>query len=114
MKYWYHLEGASPLVSTMASDFLSAPGESSLFAFCLNNNESWAAASTDAERAFSKGRREVNFMQHNMSSQTFKSEMAVGSWDGTPLMPDIQGAIAIMERKMSRGSSASEDMDTQI
>ena len=26
-------------------------------------------ASTDAERAFSKGHREVNFMQHNMSSQ---------------------------------------------
>ena len=39
-----------------------------------------AAASTDTERAFSEGCWEVNFMQHNMSSQTFKAEMAVGSW----------------------------------
>lgn len=77
-------------------------------------DKSLAAASTDAERAFSKGRREVNFMQHNMSSQTFKSEMAVGSWDGTPLMPDIRGAIAIMERKMSRGSSADENVNSPV
>jgi hypothetical protein len=60
-----------------------------------------ATASTDVERAFSEGRREVNFMQHNMSSQTFKVEMAVGSWDGTPLMPDISNAICIMEKHMS-------------
>jgi len=41
----------------------------------------YSALSTDAERAFSEGRREVNFMQHNMSLQTFKAKMAVGSWD---------------------------------
>jgi hypothetical protein len=58
---------------------------------------------TDAERAFSKGRREVNFMQHNMSSQTSKAEMAVGSWDGTPLMPNISEAISIMEKHIQGG-----------
>ncbi|KIK93839.1 hypothetical protein PAXRUDRAFT_144160 [Paxillus rubicundulus Ve08.2h10] len=49
------------------------------------------ASSTDTERAFSFSDRhqELNFMQHNMSSQTFKAEMAVGSWDGTLLFLDI-------------------------
>jgi hypothetical protein len=61
-----------------------------------------SASSTDAERAFSEGRREVNFMQHNMSSQTFKAEMAVGSWDGTPLFPECDAAIRIMEKKLDR------------
>lgn len=64
-----------------------------------------AAASTDAERAFSEGRREVNFMQHNMASQTFKAQMAVGSWDGTPLFPSINTAISIMEKHLDRRSS---------
>lgn len=60
-----------------------------------------ATALTDTEHAFSEGHQEVNFMQHNMSSQTFKAEMAVGSWDGTLLMPDISDAICIMEKHMS-------------
>ena len=47
------------------------------------------ATSVDAERAFSVGHRQVNFMQHNMNSQTFKAQMAVGSWAKTPLFPGI-------------------------
>lgn len=39
-------------------------------------------------------------MQHNMDSQTFKAEIAVGSWDGTPLFPDVDAAIRILEAKM--------------
>ena len=48
-----------------------------------------SATSVDAEHAFSVGRRQVNFMQHNMSSQTFKARMAVGSWAKTPLFPGL-------------------------
>ncbi|KIJ06129.1 hypothetical protein PAXINDRAFT_75911 [Paxillus involutus ATCC 200175] len=69
----------------MALDFCSAP-----------------ASSTDAERSFSDGRRQVNFMQHNTSSQTFKSEMAIGSWEGTPLFPDVRRAVDIIEAKGRR------------
>jgi hypothetical protein len=51
-------------------------------------------------------------MQHNMSSQTFKAEMAVGSWDGTPLMPNISEAIRVIERKMVRGATSDDDLDS--
>jgi hypothetical protein len=53
-------------------------------------------------------------MQHNMSSQTFKAEMAVGSWDGTPLMPNISEAIRIIERKMARGATSGDDLDSDM
>jgi len=53
-------------------------------------------------------------MQHNMSSQTFKAEMAVGSWDGTPLMPNISEAIRIIERKMARGAASDDDLDDDM
>ena len=41
----------------------------------------------DAEHAFSTGHRQVNYMQHNMSSDTFQARMAVVSWAQTPLFP---------------------------
>ena len=53
-------------------------------------------------------------MQHNMSSQTFKAEMAVGSWDGTPLMPNISEVIRIIERKMVRGATSNDDLDSDM
>ncbi|EGN92943.1 hypothetical protein SERLA73DRAFT_29109, partial [Serpula lacrymans var. lacrymans S7.3] len=40
-------------------------------------------------RAFSGGHLQMNHLQHNMSSQAFKAQMAVGSWSKTPLMPDL-------------------------
>ncbi|KAF9032905.1 hypothetical protein BJ165DRAFT_1319532, partial [Panaeolus papilionaceus] len=48
------------------------------------------AISVDAERAFSTGCRQVSFMQHNMTSQTFKACMGVGSWAKTPLLPSFK------------------------
>ena len=53
-------------------------------------------------------------MQHNMSSQTFKAEVVVGSWDGTPLMPNISEDICIIERKMVRGATSNDDLDDDM
>ncbi|GBE85907.1 hypothetical protein SCP_0804310 [Sparassis crispa] len=83
MEYWYNAEQCTPHLAAMGSDFCSAP-----------------TSSTDAERAFSDGRREVNFMQHNTLSQTFKASMAVGSWDGTPLLPDFPELTQLMRAKL--------------
>ncbi|QRW00786.1 hAT family dimerization protein [Ceratobasidium sp. AG-Ba] len=70
-------------VYSMALDYLSAP-----------------ASSVDAERAFSNGRLMVNHLQHQMSSQTFQAKMAVGSWVGTPLLPDLTAAAAAIQATM--------------
>ncbi|KAJ6600178.1 hypothetical protein B0H10DRAFT_1647160, partial [Mycena sp. CBHHK59/15] len=58
------------------------------------------ATSVDAERAFSSGRLQVNHLQHQTSSQTFKACVALGSWISTPLMPSSSDAAAIMEKKL--------------
>jgi hypothetical protein len=60
------------------------------------------ASSVDAERAFSRGRLEVSYLQHNMSSQTFKADMAVGSWVDTPLRPGIMDTVKIVEKRIER------------
>jgi hypothetical protein len=66
----------------------------------------------DAERAFSGGRLQVNHLQHSMSSQTFKAQMAVGSWMGMPLMPDLVGPTATVEAKMKGKAKAnSKEVD---
>lgn len=58
----------------------------------------------DAERAFSVGRLEVNHLQHNTSPQTFKAQVAVGSWARTPFYPGLSDTIKIVEAQM-RGES---------
>ncbi|KIJ07989.1 hypothetical protein PAXINDRAFT_59310, partial [Paxillus involutus ATCC 200175] len=63
LKYWELARATRPRVAQMALDFLSAP-----------------ASSVDAERSFSCGRLQVNHLQHNIGSQAFKAQMAIGSW----------------------------------
>jgi hypothetical protein len=72
LKYWADREKSEPRLSRMARDFLSAP-----------------ASSVGAERAFSAGRLQANHLQHNMSADTFRAKMALGSWasSGSSLLP---------------------------
>lgn len=65
-----------PRLAAMAMAYLTAP-----------------ASSVDAERAFSEGRLNVNHLQHNMSSNTFRAKMALGLWADTPLFPSM-GVLA--------------------
>ncbi|KAF8801853.1 hypothetical protein BYT27DRAFT_7113806, partial [Phlegmacium glaucopus] len=63
--------------------------------FCL-----FPATSVDAECAFSTGCRQVNYMQHNMSSQTFKAHVAIGSWAKTPIFPKFLDIAAMVASRM--------------
>jgi len=49
-----------------------------------------------------------------MSSQTFKAQVALGSWIGSPILPSADPFIAIVEERMRRerkpkGRRAQED-----
>ncbi|KAI6045222.1 hypothetical protein EDC04DRAFT_2598822 [Pisolithus marmoratus] len=57
------------------------------------------ASSVDAERAFSGGRLQVNHLQHRISSQSFKAQVAVGSWYGSPVLPDTKSIAGIINKK---------------
>lgn len=64
------------------------------------------ASSVDVERAFSGGRRQVGFMQTNMSHDTLKASMALGSWcTGAPFY-DVHKGISAVESAMMRGESS--------
>ncbi|TFY77502.1 hypothetical protein EWM64_g6511 [Hericium alpestre] len=83
LQYWERQRTVRPRLAQMALDFLSVP-----------------ASSVDAERAFSGGHLQMGHLQHGMSSQTFKGQVALGSWIGTPLMPDLDLATTIISSKM--------------
>ncbi|TFK34201.1 hypothetical protein BDQ12DRAFT_613972 [Crucibulum laeve] len=67
----------------MGSDFCSTP-----------------ASSVDAECAFSSSHLQINHLQHNMNSQTFKAQMAVGSWAKSTLFQGFTVAKDIIEASM--------------
>lgn len=48
-----------------------------------------------------------------MSSQTFKAQMAVGSWMGTPLMPDVIEPTTVIEAKM-KGKAATKQIESIV
>jgi hypothetical protein len=68
------------------------------------------ASSVDAEHAFSVGRLEVNHLQHSTSPQTFKAQVAVGSWAKTPLYTGLSETIKIVEKQM-RGEKVEYEME---
>jgi hypothetical protein len=62
---------------------------------------------------FSIGRLQVNHLQHDISSQSFKALVVLGSWYDTPLMPkDLKAATASVESQKDRKgkSKASDDI----
>ncbi|KIK33753.1 hypothetical protein CY34DRAFT_18172 [Suillus luteus UH-Slu-Lm8-n1] len=66
------------------------------------------ASSVDAKWVFSSGHLLVNHLQHDISSQTFKAQVAIRSWFNTPLMPDLNIATKIMQRKMGKEKGLGE------
>jgi hypothetical protein len=95
----------------MALDFLSTPSESNFYLSGSLLTKHWSASSVDAECTFSGGHVQVGHLQHEISSQTFKAQMAVSLWMGTPLLPDISHPTTILDTwiaqkgKESLGSS---------
>ena len=89
ISYWTSRSKSCPNLARMALDHVSAPGKPVLCIF-IHILNFISATSVDAERAFSTGCRQVSFMQHNMTSQTFKACMGVGSWAKTPLLPSFE------------------------
>ena len=86
----------------MALDFLSAPGQVSINILSTLSDLYPTALSVDAKHALSGGQLQVNHLQHGMSSQTFKAQVALGSWIGSPIFPTTDPFITMVEDRMKR------------
>ncbi|CAE6452312.1 unnamed protein product [Rhizoctonia solani] len=82
LQFWENEAKAGSVLGRLALDILTAP-----------------SSSVDVERAFSGGRMSVNYRQHRTSLATFRAKMAVGSWFGTPLLPDVAEVLEMVEGK---------------
>lgn len=79
-------------------------------------NAPCAASSVDAERSFSTGRLKLNHLQHNKSSETFRAQMCLNSWDGGPFFPTLEDLGCVLEehakskkkKAADEGSSAAD------
>lgn len=92
LQWWEARAKECPHLASMAIAYLSAP-----------------ASSVDAERAFSSGRLMVNHLQHNMSSDSFRAQVAIGSWARAGQLPDYPALYTALKDGVSRGSSNESD-----
>ncbi|KAI6032495.1 hypothetical protein EDC04DRAFT_2510380, partial [Pisolithus marmoratus] len=58
------------------------------------------ASSVDAKCVFSGGHLQVSHLQYGLSSQSFKAQVAVGSWYGSPVLPDTKVIASMINKKM--------------
>ncbi len=96
--YWDQRWSAEPDLSQFASDYCSAPSKRMHTLYHKNSYLLLLATSIDTERLFSEGRHKMNFMQHNMSHNTFKASMALGSWVDAPFFNVRAGIEALMNQ----------------
>ncbi|KIJ19537.1 hypothetical protein PAXINDRAFT_69570, partial [Paxillus involutus ATCC 200175] len=68
-------------------------------------------SSVDAERSFSCGRLQVNHLQHNIGSQAFKAQMAIGSWLQTPLL-STEFATKVIQEAAKRTGKGKQTVST--
>ncbi|TFK18197.1 hypothetical protein FA15DRAFT_603730 [Coprinopsis marcescibilis] len=111
-KWWHMSQSNRPTISKMALTYVTTPGKC-LFTSTERSFIPFVASSIDAERAFSIGRRQINFMQHNMSSTSFRGKMASGSWSGTPLDPGIAAAAKVIHDSISPRPKATAQSDSE-
>lgn len=98
LKYWETQTSSRPDVRAMAIAYLTAPGK--LSHSCHKEYPVTlpilSASSVDAERSFSQGKLATSDLQQNTCSNTFRAEMALGSWQGTPLLPSIDTLASML------------------
>jgi hypothetical protein len=115
LAYWERALVTRPRLARMALDFLTAPGGYALMIMIYCHfSPSSLASSVDAERAFSAGRLQVNHLQHGVSSQTFRAQVAIGSWSQTPLMPNLHTVTSIIDaRRKGKGKQRADVIEIE-
>ncbi|CCO31597.1 hypothetical protein RSOLAG1IB_10834 [Rhizoctonia solani AG-1 IB] len=92
LQFWENKVKAILVLGRLALDILTTP-----------------SLLVDVERAFSGGPMLVNYCQQRTSLSIFRAKMAVGSWFGTPLLPDVAEVLDMVEWKGD--SERSLDLD---
>ena len=100
--------GGNPL-ACMALDFLSAPGMFFLnFGFCSAVLLFSSAASTDVERAFSRGGLVVTKLRHNLSDESTRAATILHSWSQIPGLIPHSEIIQVFKDKSKRSKTVGD------
>ncbi|CAE6432715.1 unnamed protein product [Rhizoctonia solani] len=80
LNYWNQELVTQPRVAQMALDYLTIP-----------------ATSVDLTRIFSGGQMATNGLEKHVNYDTFRAMMSMGSWFGTPVLPEIDAVANLLE-----------------
>ncbi|CAE6466018.1 unnamed protein product [Rhizoctonia solani] len=101
VSYWNDQLEGRPRLSRMVLGYFTAPGESLTVVACVTMAiDILLASSVDTERAFRDGRLMTNHLQHQMSSRTSQSQMAIGPWFSIPLISNLHHIASVIEENM--------------
>jgi len=100
LMWWTEHHHVFPRLSRMALDYLSIPGNYSIyFRRCICTDLFSLATSVDVERLFSKGWLLLSHVRSRLSAQSTRSVLCLGSWRLLGLVKngDVAAAAALPE-----------------
>lgn len=117
--FWSNMKASGHALADMALDYLSAAGTSVFCLLCLGVDAygffSFKAASTDVERAFSRGGLTVSKLRHNLNNDSTKASSILGDWHKVPgLVPVDEILDTLTERRRRTKKPRIEDSEPVI
>ena len=78
---------------------------------CTQGAHAIVATSTDAERAFSRGRLTVSRLRHSLSDASVRANTVLGSWARIDdLVPEKETIDFLGDKKRARAARAGDDV----
>ncbi|CAE6469526.1 unnamed protein product [Rhizoctonia solani] len=93
LSYWVNEQKRGSPLGRVALDLLTAPGKSLAVPLRIRAHGVFKASSVDTGRGSPMA---ASYRQHQMHLSLFCAKMAVGSWYRTPLLPEIDEVVDIL------------------
>jgi hypothetical protein len=100
LKWWRANKHIYLNLHRMAQDYISIPGKSSHYIFCLKITIGRIATSTSVKRVFSQGRHLLPFARNGLSPSSIRAFLCFGSWSrcGLVLFSDVLEAVSLKSK----------------
>jgi hypothetical protein len=100
LKWWRANKHIYPNLHRMAQEYISIPGKSSHYIFCLKITMGRIATSTSVKHVFSQGRHLLPFAHNSLSPSSIRAFLCFGSWSrcGLVLFSDVLEAVLLKSK----------------
>jgi hypothetical protein len=109
--WWTERKSMFPILSRMALDYLTIPGECSHRRHFPLVSQRFPATSVDVERVFSRGRLVLSHTRSRLATQTIRAVLCLGPWSLLHLIRDSDVKAVSQMPDVEEGLSEEDQLE---